>query len=90
MEDTVVWYKSARVWSAVVTLVSLGLSLSGVVPMITPDQVNAYVNIILLVIATISAGGVGIGQAVSNKKITLSSTANSVTVSVAGDQESTK
>lgn len=88
-QETVVWYKSARIWSAIITVISLGLSLSGLAPMITPDQISTYVNIILMAIAAIGAGSTVTGQVVATKKIVLTSTNDSVTVSVANTDTTT-
>lgn len=69
--DNVVWYKSVRVWSAIVTVLSLAAYLFGVGPILTPDEVAEYVDYVIAAIGTISTIIAIIGQFKSDKKIVL-------------------
>lgn len=77
--ETTVWYKSKRVWSAILSLVSFAAYAFGQAPLLSDGQIGMIADGILLLTGSGGALTTLIGMIFASRKITLTNNTTTTT-----------
>lgn len=79
LTETTVWYKSKRVWSAIITLISFTAYVLGKSPLLSDGQIGTITDGILLLTGSGGVLSTLIGVIFSSRKVTLTNQTNTTT-----------